>query len=100
LESSIAKFGFTLDKIFNVDKSGYSTVQKRPQEIVAAVLLPADTAQPSSSESQNPETYLGTEYDSEDSDYSSKDEDYNPSGKRMKWFKKTTADFALPKTVS
>jgi hypothetical protein len=46
--------------------SGFSTVQKRPQEIVAAVLLPADTAQPSSSETQNPETYLGTESDSED----------------------------------
>jgi hypothetical protein len=57
LESNIAKFGFTPDKLFNVDESGFSTVQKRPQEIVAAVLLPADTAQLSSSETQNPETW-------------------------------------------
>jgi hypothetical protein len=39
LESSIAKFVFTFDKICNVDESGFSTVQKRPQETVAAVLL-------------------------------------------------------------
>jgi hypothetical protein len=44
LESNIAKCGFTSDKKFNVDESGFSTVQKRPQEIVAAVLLPTDTA--------------------------------------------------------
>jgi hypothetical protein len=80
LEISIAKFGFTLDKIFNVDESGFSTVQKRPQEIFAALLLPADTVQPSSSETQNSETSLGTESDSEDSNDSSKDEDYKPSG--------------------
>jgi hypothetical protein len=49
----------------------------------AAALLLADTAQPSSSESQNPQS------DSEDSDDSSKDEDYESSGKRIKHFKKT-----------
>jgi hypothetical protein len=89
LESNVAKFGFTPDKISNVDESGFSTVQKRPQEIVAAVPPPADTAEPSSSETQNPETSLGTESDSENSNDSSKDEDYKPSGKRMKHFKKT-----------
>jgi hypothetical protein len=35
LESNIAKFVFTPDKIFNVDESGFSTVQKRPHKIVA-----------------------------------------------------------------
>jgi hypothetical protein len=89
LESSIAKFGFTFDKIFNVDESGFSTVQKRPQETVAAVLLPADTAQSSYSETQNPETSLGTESDSEDSNDSSNDGDYKPFGKRMRHFVKT-----------
>jgi hypothetical protein len=98
LQSSIAKFGFTPDKIFNVDESGFSTVQKRPQEIVAAVLLPADTAQPSSSETQDPETSLCTESNSEDSNGSSKDGDYKPSGKRMKHFKTTLQQISpLPK---
>jgi hypothetical protein len=55
----------------------------------AAALLPADTAQPSSSETQNPQTSLGAESDSDDSDDSSKDEAYESSGKRMKHFKKT-----------
>jgi hypothetical protein len=80
LESNTAKFGFTSDKIFNIDESGFSIVQKCPQEIVAAVLLPADTAQPSSSETENPETSFCTDSNSEDSDDSSKDEDYRPSG--------------------
>jgi hypothetical protein len=35
LESSITKFGFTPDKIFNVDESGFNTVQKRPHKIGA-----------------------------------------------------------------
>jgi hypothetical protein len=35
LGSSIATFGFTPDNIFDVDKSGFSTVQKRPHKIVA-----------------------------------------------------------------
>jgi hypothetical protein len=35
LESNIAKFAFTPDKILNEDESGFSTVQKRPQKIVA-----------------------------------------------------------------
>jgi hypothetical protein len=35
LESNVAKFGFTPDKIFNVDESGFSTVPKRPYKIVA-----------------------------------------------------------------
>jgi hypothetical protein len=30
-----AKYGFTSDKIFNVDESGFSTAHKRPHEIVA-----------------------------------------------------------------
>jgi hypothetical protein len=34
LESNIAKFVFTPDKILNEDESGFSTVQKRPQKIV------------------------------------------------------------------
>jgi hypothetical protein len=34
-ESNIAKFGFTPDKIFNVDESGFSTMQKSPHKIVA-----------------------------------------------------------------
>jgi hypothetical protein len=34
LESNIAKFGFTPDKIFNLDESGFSTVQKCPHKIV------------------------------------------------------------------
>jgi hypothetical protein len=89
LESNIAKFGFTPGNIFNVDESGFSTMQKRPQEIVAAVLLPADTAKPSSSETQNPHTSLGTESDSENSNDSGRDEDYKPSGKRMKHFERT-----------
>jgi hypothetical protein len=55
----------------------------------AALLLPGYTAQPSSSETQNPETSLGTKSDSEDRDDSRKDEDYKPSGKRMKHFKET-----------
>jgi hypothetical protein len=54
----------------------------------AASLLLADTAHPSSSESQNPETSLGTESDSEDSDDVSKDEYYESSGKRMEHLKK------------
>jgi hypothetical protein len=32
LESNIAKFGFTPDKIFVEDESGFGTVQKRPQK--------------------------------------------------------------------
>jgi hypothetical protein len=32
LERNIAKFGFKPDKIFNVDESGFSTAQKRPQK--------------------------------------------------------------------
>jgi hypothetical protein len=64
----------------------------------AAVLFPADTAQPSSSETQNPEISLGTESDSEDSDNSIKDKDYKPSGKRLKHFKKTLRQISpLPK---
>jgi hypothetical protein len=35
LESNIAKSGFTPDKIFDVDESGFSTAQKRPHKIVA-----------------------------------------------------------------
>lgn len=35
LESSITKFNLTPDRIFNVDESGFSTVQKRTQKIVA-----------------------------------------------------------------
>jgi hypothetical protein len=35
MESNITKFVFTPDMIFNVDEYGFSTVQKRPQEIVA-----------------------------------------------------------------
>jgi hypothetical protein len=35
LESNIATFGFTRDQIFNVDESGFSTLQKRPHKIVA-----------------------------------------------------------------
>lgn len=35
LESSITKYGLTPDRIFNVDESGFNTVQKRPQKIVA-----------------------------------------------------------------
>jgi hypothetical protein len=72
-------------------------VQKLPRQTVAAVLLPAHAAKPSCSETQNPETSLGTYSDSEDSNGN---EDYKPSGKRMKYFKKTTADFHRAKTVS
>jgi hypothetical protein len=35
LESNIAKFGFSPDKIFNLDESGFSNVQKRSHKIVA-----------------------------------------------------------------
>jgi hypothetical protein len=35
LESNIAKFGFTPDKIFNVDEFGFSTLLKGPHKIVA-----------------------------------------------------------------
>jgi hypothetical protein len=35
LESNIAKFAFTPGKILNEDESGFSTVQKRLQKIVA-----------------------------------------------------------------
>jgi hypothetical protein len=35
LERNLLKFGFTPEKIFNVDESGFSTVQKRPHRIVA-----------------------------------------------------------------
>jgi hypothetical protein len=98
LESNIATFGYTPDKIFNVVESGFNTAQNRPQEIVPAVLLPADTAQPSSSETHNPETSLGTESHSEYSDDSNKDEDYKSSRKRMKHFKKTLQQiFPVPK---
>jgi hypothetical protein len=80
--------------IWSVDRHAFQEHRFSP----AASLLPADTAQPSSSESQNPETSLGTESDSEDSDDSSKDEDYESSGKRMKHFKKTLEQISsLPK---
>jgi hypothetical protein len=61
---------------------------------------PADTAQPSSSESQNPETSLGTESDSEDREESSKDEDYESSSKRLKYFKKTLEQISLLPNLS
>jgi hypothetical protein len=35
LENNIAKFGFTPDKIFNEDDSGFITLQQLPPEIVA-----------------------------------------------------------------
>jgi hypothetical protein len=35
LGSNIATFGFTPDKVFNVDEPGFSTVQTRPHKIVA-----------------------------------------------------------------
>jgi hypothetical protein len=35
LQSNIAKFGVTPNKILNEDEPGFSTVQKRPQKIVA-----------------------------------------------------------------
>jgi hypothetical protein len=35
LGSNIATFGFTPDKIFNLDEPGFSTVQRRPHKIVA-----------------------------------------------------------------
>jgi hypothetical protein len=69
-------------------------VQKRPQEILAAVPLPADTGEPSSSETQNPETSLGIESDSEETDDSSKD-DYKTSDSRMKHFKRTVQQISL-----
>jgi hypothetical protein len=62
---------FYATKIWPIDRHAFQEYHFSP----AAALLPADTAQPSSSESQNPETSLGTESDSEDSDDSSKDED-------------------------
>jgi hypothetical protein len=62
----------------------------------AAALLLADTAQPSSSETQNPETSFGTESDSEDNEDNSKDEDYESSSERMKHFKKDSCSRFLP----
>jgi hypothetical protein len=174
LESNIAKFLFTPEKIFNVDKSGFSTMQKRPHKIVAqkgkhqvgtvasgergvntttvcavsaagvyiqpliifkqrngithlrlvpfyatgiwpvdrhifqefhfapaAALLPADTDQPSSSDTLNPETSLGTESDSEDRKDSSKNEDYESPSNRMKHLKKTLEQISpLPKLAA
>jgi hypothetical protein len=82
----------------NRDSASRSSCFQEHHFAPAAALLPADTAQPSSSESQNPETSLGTESDSEDSDDSSKDKDYEPPGKRMERFKKTLQQISsLPK---
>jgi hypothetical protein len=67
----------------------------------AAAAAAAAAAQPFSSESQKPETSLGTESDSEDSDDSRKDEDYESPGKRMKHFKKTPDQLSpLPKLAA
>lgn len=73
----------------------------RSAYLSGAPLAPADTAHPSSSETQNPETSLGTESDSEDSEDNSEDEDDESSSERMKHFKKdSAADVSFIKTFS
>lgn len=85
---------FHATEIWAVDRHVFRELHFVP----AAALLPTDIAQPSSSESQNTETSLGTESVSENSDDNSRDEDYKPSGRRMKHFKKTLQHISsLPK---
>jgi hypothetical protein len=74
-----AQSAFRATEIWPVDPHIFQEHRFAP----VAVLIPADTAQLSSSEIHNPEISLGTESYSEDSDDSSKHEDYRPSGKRM-----------------